>query len=41
MAQDKIFKFDLLSEINGPMWFRKNLTRNMGVAYDHVTTNEI
>ena len=23
MAQDKISKFDLLSEINGPMWFTK------------------
>jgi len=23
MAQDKIFKFDLLSEINWPMWFTK------------------
>ena len=38
MDQDKIFKFDLLSEINGPMWFTKNLTRKVGVAYDHVTT---
>ena len=34
MAQDKIFKFDLLSEINGP-------TPKVGVAYDQVTTNEL
>ena len=40
MAQDKIFKFDLLSEINGPMWLTKKLTRKVGVAYDHVTTNK-
>ena len=41
MAQDKIFKFDLLSEINGPICDSQNLTPKVGVAYDQVTTNEL
>ena len=40
MAQDKIFKFDLLSEINGRC-DSQNLTPKVGVAYDQVTTNEL
>ena len=39
MAQGRILKFDLLSEINRPMW--QNLTPKVGVAYDHVTTNKL